>query len=108
MHDTPSTELFSKARRDFSHGCIRVQEPEELAVWVLKNKADWTRERIRNALYGANTIQVNLDTPIPVLVVYGTAIATEPGEAHFFADIYGYDALLEELLANAYHLSNQK
>jgi L,D-transpeptidase YcbB len=106
MHDTPSTELFSKPRRDFSHGCIRVQAPEDLAVWVLRNKPEWTRQRIRDAMNGAKTIQVNLDSPIPVLIVYGTAVAPESGEARFLADIYGHDASLERLLEKGYPYSD--
>jgi L,D-transpeptidase YcbB len=106
MHDTPATELFAKPRRDFSHGCIRVEEPEDLAVWVLRNKPEWTRQRIRDAMNGAKTIQVNLDSPIPVLIVYGTAVAPESGEVRFLADIYGHDASLERLLAKGYPYSD--
>ena len=102
MHDTPATQLFSRARRDFSHGCIRVQAPEDLAVWVLRDRPEWTRERIRAAMHGAATIQVNLRNPIPVLVVYGTAVAPESGEVRFLADIYGHDATLEKLLAKGH------
>src|SRR5690348_11738236 len=98
MHDTPSTGLFSKPRRDFSHGCIRVQ--------VLRNKPEWTRQRIREAMQGTKTIQVNLDSPIPVLIVYGTAVAPESGEVRFLADIYGHEALLERLLAKGYPYSD--
>jgi len=108
MHDTPATELFSKPRRDFSHGCIRVQAPEDLAVWVLRNKPEWTRQHIRDAMLGARTIQVNLDSPIPVLIVYGTAVAPESGEVRFLADIYGHDATLERLLAKGYPYSDLK
>ena len=106
MHDTPLTELFSKPRRDFSHGCIRVQAPEDLAVWVLRDKPEWTRQRIRDAMSGAKTIQVNLDNPIPVLIVYGTAVVPESGEVRFLADIYGHDASLERLLAKGYPYSD--
>ena len=55
---------------------------------------------------GAKTIQVTLDTPIPVLIVYGTAVAPESGEVHFFADIYGHDASLEKLLAKGHPYSD--
>lgn len=101
MHDTPTVQLFSKPRRDFSHGCIRVEAPEELAVWVLKDRPEWSRERIREAMQGDETIQVNLKSPIPVLIVYGTAVAPETGEVRFLVDIYGHDASLEELLATS-------
>ena len=55
---------------------------------------------------GAKTIQVNLDSPIPVLIVYGTAVAPESGEVRFLADIYGHDASLERLLAKGYPYSD--
>jgi len=99
LHGTPAVELFSKSRRDFSHGCIRVEKPEELAVWVLRNKPEWTCERIREAMRSAWPLRVDLDTPIPVLVVYGTAIAAPNGDMRFLDDIYGYDASLAQALA---------
>lgn len=99
LHGTPATELFSKSRRDFSHGCIRAENPEQLAAWVLRDKAEWTPERILSAMNGTETIQVTLDKPIPVLVVYATAVVLESGEVRFFEDIYGQDAQLEGLLA---------
>jgi murein L,D-transpeptidase YcbB/YkuD len=102
LHGTPATELFEKSRRDFSHGCIRVQDPAGLAVWVLPDKPEWTRDRIVSAMNGDHPVQVNLDRPIPVLIVYGTAVVLENGEAHFFEDIYGYDAELEAVLAKGY------
>lgn len=102
LHGTPATELFERARRDFSHGCIRVQDPARLAVWVLRDKPEWTRDRIVSAMNGDHPVQVNLDRPIPVLIVYGTAVVPEDGEAHFFEDIYGYDAELEAVLAKGY------
>ncbi len=99
LHGTPATALFSRARRDFSHGCIRVEDPVALAVWVLRDKPEWTIDRIRTAMNGDETIVVNLDKPIPVLILYGTAIVREDGEACFFDDIYGHDAALERALA---------
>jgi murein L,D-transpeptidase YcbB/YkuD len=106
MHGTPAVELFSKPRRDFSHGCIRLEAPEELAAWVLKTNPEWTRERIQRAMTGDQTIQVNLRNPIPVLIVYGTAVAPESGEVRFLADIYGHDASLEAMLAKGYPYSD--
>src|SRR5579872_6189828 len=99
MHGTPATELFSRSRRDFSHGCIRIEDPVSLAMWALRDKSEWTAERIHSAMYGEETIRVNLDKPIPVLIVYGTAVVMEDGEARFFDDIYGQDAELERALA---------
>ena len=102
LHSTPAPELFEKSRRDFSHGCIRVQDPTRLAVWVLADKPEWTRERVVAAMNGGQSVQVNLDKPIPVLIVYGTAVVLENGEARFFDDIYGYDTELEQVLAKGY------
>ena len=102
MHGTPAPELFSRARRDFSHGCIRVEDPVALAAWVLRDKPEWTVDKIRAAMNGDTTIQVNLDKPIPVLILYSTAVVEPDGEVRFFDDIYGYDASLARVLANGY------
>jgi len=98
LHGTPSVSLFSRARRDFSHGCIRVQDPVALAAWVLRDKPGWTVDRIRAVIAGSQTMQVNLDKPIPVLILYSTAVVEPNGDVHFFDDIYGYDAELEQAL----------
>ncbi len=102
LHSTPTQELFLKPRRDFSHGCIRVEHAEELAVWVLRAKPGWNIDRVRAAMNGTQTVRVDLDKPIPVLIVYGTAIASSNGEVHFYDDIYGYDTELERMLTKGY------
>jgi len=103
MHDTPEQTFFSKSRRDFSHGCIRLERPADLAVWVLRrNSGDWNLERVRAAMNGSATQQINLARPIPVLIVYGTVIVTEDGTVHFYDDIYGHDATLEKVLDKGY------
>lgn len=102
MHDTPATELFAKSRRDFSHGCIRLERPADLAAWVLRDVPGWTPERIKAVMNGEQTEQVNLPHPIPVLIVYGTAIVREDGIVRFYDDIYGHDAELERALAHGY------
>jgi L,D-transpeptidase YcbB len=99
MHGTPAQHLFARSRRDFSHGCIRVEDPAALAAWVLRDQPEWTTERIREAMDGDETLEVNLKNPIPVLILYGTAIVLENGEVQFFDDIYGYDADLERTLS---------
>jgi murein L,D-transpeptidase YcbB/YkuD len=98
LHGTPAKQLFSQARRDFSHGCIRVEDPAKLAAWVLRDKPEWTPEKICAAMEGTETVTVVLEKPIPVLVIYGTAAVMENGERRFFNDIYGYDKTLEEAL----------
>jgi L,D-transpeptidase YcbB len=103
MHDTPEQEFFAKTRRDFSHGCIRLEKPADLAVWVLRdNPGDWNLERVRAAMNGSAPQQINLAHPIPVLIVYGTVIVTEDGTVHFYDDIYGHDAELEKVLDKGY------
>jgi murein L,D-transpeptidase YcbB/YkuD len=100
LHSTPATELFSRSRRDFSAGCIRVEEPAKLASWVLRFNPGWTLERVRDAMQsGKDNVTVNLVRPVPVFIVYGTAIAYENGEAHFYDDLYGHDATLARALA---------
>jgi murein L,D-transpeptidase YcbB/YkuD len=102
FHDTPEQVFFSKSRRDFSHGCIRLEKPADLAVWVLRNNPGWNMDRVRAAMNGSTTQQVNLAHPIPVLIVYATVIVTEDGIVHFYDDIYGHDAALEKVLQKGY------
>ncbi len=100
LHATPNTELFEHAQRSFSHGCIRVSEPALLASYVLENAAEaWTTESIQTALCDPTTRRVTLDTPVLVLIFYGTAAVSESLGDMFFEDIYGHDARLEQLLA---------
>jgi len=101
LHGTPATRLFSQSRRDFSHGCIRVEKPDELAQWVLRDKPEWTPERIDAAMHAQKPLQVDLPNPIPVLIVYATAVVLE-NEVRFFDDVYGLDAELDALLAKGY------
>jgi L,D-transpeptidase YcbB len=102
FHDTPEQVFFSKSRRDFSHGCIRLEKPADLAVWVLRNNPGWDMERVRATMNGTTQQQVNLTQPIPVLILYATVIVTEDGVVHFYDDIYGHDAALEKVLAKGY------
>jgi L,D-transpeptidase YcbB len=101
MHDTPAKSLFARARRDFSHGCIRLEKAEDLAVWVLRDESGWRQDRIEAAMQGTESISVKLKHPIPVMTIYVTAVVAESGEVHFFDDIYGQDAAFEKQLAEA-------
>lgn len=93
LHDTPSKSYFSRATRSVSHGCVRVQNVADLAAWALRDKPEWTRERIDAAMSqsGDNNQRVNLDKAVPVLLIYQTATVGEDGAVHFFRDIYGRD-----------------
>ncbi|MEO8367850.1 MAG: L,D-transpeptidase family protein [Candidatus Solibacter sp.] len=102
MHDTPATEAFAKSRRDFSHGCIRVERPAELAAWVLRENPGWDQDRIRAAMSGSATAQVNLIHPIPVFILYIPVIVLEDGPVHFYGDIYAHDAALQQALVKGY------
>jgi murein L,D-transpeptidase YcbB/YkuD len=97
LHHTPATQLFEKERRDFSHGCIRVEKPVELAKFVLQDMPDWTEERIVAAMTKGESSTLKLAHPIPVLIAYGTALVKH-GRPYFFADLYGQDKLLDAAL----------
>jgi murein L,D-transpeptidase YcbB/YkuD len=100
LHDTPARELFARARRDFSHGCIRVAEPARLAQFVLAAQPEWTPERIRAAMGAGDTRFVALAAPVPVLIYYLTAMVDpDDGRLLFLPDIYGYDETLARALA---------
>jgi len=100
LHDTPATSLFGRARRDFSHGCVRVAQPVDLAHWVLKAQPGWSRERIESAMAGNQQQQANLAQPLPVILFYMTAmVMPSDGLLYFADDIYGHDARLARALA---------
>jgi murein L,D-transpeptidase YcbB/YkuD len=105
LHSTPAPELFNRSRRDFSHGCIRVQEPDKLAVWVLQGQEDrdrqpWDLEKVQQAMNsGPDNYTVALKKPIPIVIFYVTGYVEDDGQTHFFDDIYGYDAQLQQVLS---------
>ena len=100
LHATPERELFDRAQRDFSHGCIRVREPEALASFALRGRPEWTPAEIEAAMTSGVNRTVSLTAPIPVVVFYTTAIAEVDGRAQFLRDVYGHDRkLLAELRA---------
>jgi murein L,D-transpeptidase YcbB/YkuD len=100
MHGTPAQELFNRRRRDFSHGCVRVQDPVALAVWTLKDRPEWDREHILEAMAGGQSLHVKLPRPIQVILFYTTAAVTpEDGTIRFAEDIYRHDARLDRALA---------
>ena len=104
LHSTPQTSLFSRSRRDFSHGCVRVQKPEDLAVWVLNGQTDkegepWDLEKVNEAMQnGDDNKQVNLKTQLPIVIFYLTAHVGDDGKVDFFDDIYGYDDEMQKVL----------
>jgi murein L,D-transpeptidase YcbB/YkuD len=102
MHGTPAQALFARSRRDFSHGCIRLEDPARLAEWVLRADPQWTRERIEAAMNGARPTQVNLPSKLKVIIFYDTAYVDSKGVVYFVDDYYGHDATLEKALAGGY------
>lgn len=145
MHSTPEMNLFNLANRDRSHGCVRLNDAEKMANWVLDGQGDWNADKIHEAMFGEplnndgngdqdagdasggdknadasaakpsdadpdsgdtstapdvhNNKQVNLQTPLPVVIGYFSANADEDGTVHFFNDVYGYDKELETSLS---------
>ncbi|NNC63735.1 MAG: L,D-transpeptidase family protein [Gammaproteobacteria bacterium] len=91
LHDTPSPELFSRSRRTFSHGCVRVQNPLEFAVRLLEDQPDWTQEAIDRAIDDGQTTTVYLTTPVRVVILYRTAEPADGGRVRFYEDIYARD-----------------
>ena len=102
MHGTPAQQLFSRARRDFSHGCIRLENPERFAEWVLRDQPEWTQERIEAAMQGERPTRVNLKHPLTVVLFYDTVHVNSEGVMFFVEDIYGHDRALDAALARGY------
>ena len=91
LHDTPSKEGFSADQRTFSSGCIRVENPLDLAS-VLLERDGWTRERVQGAIDAGESQTVLLKAPLPVLIVYWTVTVGAAGDLHFARDVYNLDA----------------
>ncbi|SLN59053.1 L,D-transpeptidase family protein [Oceanibacterium hippocampi] len=98
LHDTPSKSLFAKTERTFSHGCIRVARPIDLAVALLADSGDWSEAKVRAAIERGDRQVVNLRVPVPVHIVYLTAWVDDVGLVQFRNDVYGRDALLARAL----------
>lgn len=99
LHDTPSRDLFSKTRRDFSSGCIRVNDPLDLAAWVLKSSPNWTRSRIEEVVASGREMTVRLAEKVPVHLLYWTVVINdETGDIRFVEDIYDRDARIWEAM----------
>ena len=96
LHDTPHNELFSQSKRGFSHGCVRVEKPIDLAVYLLRNLGTWDREKILSTIAERKEKQIKLKATLPVYLVYFTAFTDEGGKVHFREDIYGHDKTLSE------------
>ena len=91
LHDTPADSLFARQGRAFSHGCIRVEEPEVLAKYVLRDFPEWDEPTLFAAMHSGQEKHVKLKQKVPVHIVYFTSWVDDKGGLHFQPDIYGYD-----------------
>ncbi|MFH1343092.1 MAG: L,D-transpeptidase family protein [Pseudomonadota bacterium] len=102
QHDTPDKHLFAKEERAFSHGCMRVQNPDQYGAALLNivlPNDKYTPEKIRS-MYGRSEMNINFPTPIPVHITYQTAFVDDAGKLQFRKDVYGRDARMMPLLKN--------
>lgn len=100
LHSTPQQALFARSRRDFSHGCIRVEDPIALAAWALRDQDGWKKQKIESTIHGKrDDVYVKVERPIAVFILYATAVAHANGAVHFHDDIYGHDVQLAKALA---------
>jgi murein L,D-transpeptidase YcbB/YkuD len=90
LHDTPAQSLFERLERDFSHGCVRLDEPMKLAQYVLRDQPEWTGDRIRAAMEAGTERAVALKQPLPIYLVYFTAWE-DGGVLKTVPDVYGID-----------------
>jgi len=91
FHDTPAKSLFSQDKRAYSHGCIRLSDPEKMAQYLLRNNSEWTPEKISAAMNSGNEKYVKLQKPVPVIISYYTSWVDDAGLLNFRDDIYSHD-----------------
>jgi murein L,D-transpeptidase YcbB/YkuD len=101
FHDTNAKDLFNKDKRAYSHGCIRLAEPEKMARYLLRNDGSWTPERIEEAMNSGKEKYVKLKDPVPVFISYHTAWVDEEGRLNFRDDIYNHDKELGKKMFTA-------
>ena len=101
FHDTPAKSLFSRDKRAYSHGCIRLADPTKMAQYLLRNNSEWTPEKIQAAMNAGTEKYVKLDKPVPVFISYNTAWVDEQGRLNFREDIYSHDTdLAKKMFVN--------
>ena len=108
LHDTPSKWLFEKEERDFSHGCIRLAEPQKLAEYLLRNDPSWNSSRVRKAMNAGKEEYVTLKKTVPVHITYFTSWVDRNGRLNFREDVYRHDRRLEQMLFSAPPASQPK
>jgi murein L,D-transpeptidase YcbB/YkuD len=108
FHDTPSKSLFSKDKRAYSHGCIRLSDPEKMAKYLLRNQPDWTPENIEEAMNAGEEKFVKVKKPVPVFITYYTAWVDQNGLLNFREDIYKHDEKLARKMFTGQQLIAKK
>jgi len=104
LHDTPAKSLFEQDQRAFSHGCIRVEQPKRLAMYVLRHQPEWTEEKIDEAMNAEKELYVTITKPIPVLIAYFTSWVDKNGKINFRNDLYKRDSRLANMIIENSHL----
>jgi murein L,D-transpeptidase YcbB/YkuD len=94
FHDTPSKSLFNENKRAFSHGCIRLSQPQKMAEWLLRDNPEWTTEKIVEAMNAGKEKAVTLKNRVPVFIIYYTSWVDEKGLLNFRGDVYAHDQVL--------------
>lgn len=107
LHYTASPRLFERYRRDLSHGCVRVEQPVELAKFVLSNHPEWDEARIMAAMDSGEAYTLSLREPVRVVIAYKTVKIRDDGQILFFADVYGQDRLLDRALRGVKDTANR-
>ena len=100
LHDTPSRNIFNVSNRAFSHGCIRVENPMKLALYILRNNPNWNQKNIQLSINNKKTITVQVKPTLPVYIVYFTAWIGNSGDINFRNDLYNLDYQLEKEIFN--------
>lgn len=101
FHDTPAKSLFGRDKRAFSHGCVRLSEPQKMAEWLLRNDPAWPKEKIVKAMNQTHETSVKLKDPIPVFIIYYTAWVDGDGQLNFRDDVYDHDKkLMKKMFTN--------
>ncbi len=91
FHDTPAKSLFTQDKRAFSHGCIRLSDPQKMAEWLLRNDPEWDTEKIVFAMNQTKEKLVKIKQPVPVFIIYYTAWVDNEGQLNFRDDVYKHD-----------------
>lgn len=98
LHDTPSKSLFGENNRAFSHGCIRLSEPQKFAEYLLRNDTTWNKQKIVAAMNSGKEKYVTLKQTVPVFIAYFTAWVDKDGKLNFRDDVYGRDQRLADMM----------